>query len=106
VGNRFVDGAAPRVAAAALDISLDQVLHHRVERDLWDLRTRRIIEEDERVGYQRGKRRAEFFNGKPATSSNGPWSFAQAPASRKRPAINWPSLLNSSEARIVAREAH
>jgi hypothetical protein len=47
-----------------------------------DLRTRGIIERDERAGgYYCGKRRAEFFSGKPAIASNGLGNFAQAPLS-------------------------
>jgi hypothetical protein len=84
MSNRFVNCKAPQIPSAALDISLDQVLHYRVKRDLGDLRARGIIEEDEgRAGGQCGEGRAECFDGKLAVGSNGLRSFPQASASRK-----------------------
>jgi hypothetical protein len=65
--NHLVHITAFRVASPALHIALEEMMIHRVQYDLWNLRTRRIIEEDEtRRPSQRRESSTNGFNGKRA----------------------------------------
>ena len=60
IGNRLVDLDAVAVAAAALDVVVDQMAGHRVEHALRDLRAGGVVEEDEIAGpLQGGEHRAD-----------------------------------------------
>src|SRR5258706_11191749 len=62
--NRRVYFTAFHVASPALHVALDEVMIHRVQYDLWNLRTGCVVEKDEagRPG-QRREGRANGFNG-------------------------------------------
>ena len=62
-GDRLVDGDASAIAAAALDIVPDQMVGHRVEHALRDLRAGGVVHEDEIAGLpQRRKHSADFLD--------------------------------------------
>jgi len=62
-GNRLVDCAAFRIAAATLYIALDQVMVHGIEHDLRYLGSGCIVKEYEfRITLKCGKKRAQLVN--------------------------------------------
>ena len=65
LGDRLVDLDAAAVAAAALDIVVDEMVGHRVEHALRDLRAGGVVEEDEVAGPpQRREHRADGLDRK------------------------------------------
>ncbi len=70
--NHLVHFTAFRVASAPLHIALEEMMIHRVQHGLWNLRARRIIKKDEgrRPGQGR-KSSTNGFNGKGRTRGGG-----------------------------------
>ena len=67
IGDRLVDGDAAAVAAAALHIVRDQMVGHRVENALGDLRAGGVVHEDEVAGPPQGRKHgADGFDGERA----------------------------------------
>ena len=63
--NRLVHFTAFRVASSSLHIALEEMMIHRVQHDLWNLRAGRIVEKDEsRSPSQRRESGANSFDGK------------------------------------------
>ena len=56
IGDALVDRDAAAVAAAALDVVRDQMVGHRVEHALRDLRAGGIVQEDEVAGLLQGRK--------------------------------------------------
>ncbi len=70
--NHLVHFAAFRVAASSLHVALEEMMIHRVQYDLWDLRSRCIIKEDEaRRPGQRGESSTNGLNGKRSARCGG-----------------------------------
>ena len=63
--NHLIHFTAFRVASSSLHVVLEEMMIHRVQHDLWNLRSRCIIKEDEaRRPSQRGKSGTNGFNRK------------------------------------------